>query len=95
MGGNRRNSCCSFDMGEGDDLPLSLREALAHLTPHRVLLEELSISGAKLRFFVGWFSEGLNSRELLGWELLRDIAALRIALDLDFYGPDEGERAAS
>jgi hypothetical protein len=93
IGGDRRNSHCSFDLGEGGDLPRSLREALARPVPHKMVLEELSASGVALRFFIGWFSDDLNSGVRLDWELLRDTAALKIALDFDFYGPEEKGQA--
>lgn len=94
IGGNRPNSYCSFDIGEGDDLPRSLREALKLLMPHRAMLEGLSASGVTFGFFIGWFSGSLNSGERLDWDLLRDISDLKIALDFDFYGPEEPQRDA-
>ena len=91
LGGVRKNSYCSIDFGSGENLPRSLQEALAKLAPHRALLDGLSASGAKFRFFVGWFSDGSCSRDVLDWELLRDIADLKIALDLDLYGSGDEE----
>ncbi len=68
-------------------MPQGLRAALATLLPHKEFLNSLSDGGVKFSFFVGWFSEP-NSRDVIGWEILRDMTDLRISLDIDFYGPD-------
>ena len=90
LGGSYQNSYCSivFEHAPEVSLPVGLKVALAELTPHKPFLEELVVSGANLRFFVGWFSDS-NSRDYLDWKLLKEIADLKISLDLDFYGPDE------
>ena len=76
-----------FVGGKKSDLPKGLRAAIAALKPHKAFLNELSETGTKFSFFVGWFSD-LNSRDVIDWEILRDLAELRISLDLDVYGPD-------
>jgi hypothetical protein len=85
-----RHSSCTFQFGADfeHDLPKGVRSALAALLPYKSYLDEWSAKGAKLRFFVGWFSD-FNSRDVLDWEILRDLAELRISLDLDFYGSDD------
>lgn len=90
LGGSYQNSYCSivFEHAPEVSLPVGLKVALAKLTPHKPFLEELVASGANLRFFVGWFSDS-SSRDYLDWKLLKEIADLKISLDLDFYGPDE------
>jgi hypothetical protein len=90
LGGSYEKSYCSipFEHTPEVSLPVSLKVALAKLMPHKPFLEELVASGANLRFFVGWFSNS-NSRDCLDWRLLREIADMKISLDLDFYGPDE------
>jgi len=49
------------------------------------LLDRLASSGGTFNFFVGWFSDR-NSGDRLEWNLLREMARLRISLDLDVYG---------
>lgn len=95
MDGSYKKSYCSIQFGERHqrDLLTGLRSALAVLLPHQSYFEKLSVDGIQVRFFVGWFSDKLNSREILDWEVLRDLAKLKISLDFDFYGPDESENA--
>lgn len=88
-------SFCGIELVDHEqaDLPAGVRAALDLLTPHKTFLSELADKGAQIRLFVGWFSES-NSRDILDWELLRDLAALKVSLDLDFYGPDPVEPPA-
>lgn len=89
QGGTYKNSYCGIRFGESKqaDLPTGLKSALAALKPHAAYLHDLWRVGVKLNFFVGWFSDA-NSRDVLDWEILREMAELHISLDLDFYGPD-------
>ena len=61
--------------------------ALETLGPHKQYLRELRARGVTFSFFIGWFSDH-NSRDVIGWEILRDMAELGLSLDLDVYGPD-------
>ena len=90
IGGVRTDSYCSMQFGADleKSLPDGLRAALAQLKPHSDLFAYLASSGAEVRFFIGWFSDG-NSRDVLGADILKDLGELGIALDLDFYGTDE------
>lgn len=92
LSGTYKDSNCGIQFGQDyeKDLPAGLKSALVMLLPHKEYFEELTASGAELKFFVGWFSDA-SSRDILGWETLRDMAVLKIALDLDFYGPDPVE----
>jgi hypothetical protein len=93
MDGTYKKSYCSIQLGQRrqEDLSAGLRSALVVLLPHRAYFEKLSADGIQVRFFIGWFSDKLNSREIVDWEILRDMAQLHISLDLDFYGPDKAE----
>lgn len=84
-----RESSCGIEFETLGDLPTSLEAAVAGLLPHKSYLNGLSDSGASFRFFIGWFSESWNTGERLNWNLLRDVADLRISLDFDVYGPGE------
>jgi hypothetical protein len=92
--GVRRSSYCTIQFEIADDLPKSLSSALDLLKQHKAFLINLSDAGVQLHFFVGWFSDA-NSRDVLEWPLLRDLADLRIGLDFDVYGPDEAAREIS
>ncbi len=85
----RESSSCGIEFDTLGDLPKSLEAAVVSLLPHKPYLNSLSDTGATFRFFIGWFSESWNTGERLNWNLLRDIADLRISLDFDVYGPGE------
>jgi hypothetical protein len=89
-----RDSYCSilFNETPQTELPLGIKSALDLLRPHREFLVDLTDAGVHLQFFVGWYSE-CNSRDVLDWAILKEMAELRISLDLDFYGPDPAEVA--
>lgn len=93
IGGVWPSSFCSIQFGEDHEknLPDGLRTALAILRPQKTFISGLAASGIELRFFVGWFSD-FNSRDVLDWEILRDLAELHISLDLDFYGPGDTDK---
>jgi len=92
--GSWRNSYCCLTLQEERvaSLPELLRKVLPKLARHKGVLDELTSDGATLSLFVGWFSEEANSRDLIEWDLLAELANLKIALDLDFYGPENPAR---
>ncbi len=75
--------------------PAGARNACARIEKHhkclhgsREIVQATRVStGGALSFFVGWFSDG-DAGERLAWPLLRELAELRISLELDVYGPD-------
>jgi hypothetical protein len=88
LGGHYENSYCCIDFVRGGiALPLGLTTAIKRLLPHKEYLDDLHKSGATFSFFVGWHSD-FNSRDVLTWQILRDLSELKISLDLDYYGPD-------
>ena len=88
LGGLYNESYCSIQFERGEvHLPSGLVAAIQILRPHKEYLHELFDSGATISFFVGWHSD-FNSRDVLDWQILRDLADLKISLDLDFYGSD-------
>jgi hypothetical protein len=95
QGGTHRYSFCSIDFESSPEgLPRSLEMAVSQLQPHKDFLRRLHDTGVNFRFFIGWFSD-FNSADRFEWKLLRDIADLRIALDFDFYGPNETQQKGS
>jgi hypothetical protein len=90
-----RDSRCGITLQNEsvDSLPDLLRKVLPELQRHKSVFDEYASQGALFSLFVGWFSETINSRDILDWQILADLAALKISLDLDFYGgPDEPEQ---
>ena len=89
-----RFSTCTFpfESGSGESLPAHLAAVIAQLKPHGAAFDTWSDAGIRFQFFIGWFSD-FNSRDVFDWALLADLAALRISLDIDFYGPDEPSAA--
>lgn len=55
------------------------------LAPHAKYLEQLTQTGAKSEYFIGWYIAG-NAGDSLDWKLLEACAALRIRLSFDLYG---------
>jgi hypothetical protein len=83
-----KNSYCSIKFDGLADLPQSIVAALEGLKRHEALLRSLAENGVKFAFFIGWFSEW-NSHDVFSWQLLNQLADLRISLEFDFYGPKE------
>lgn len=90
LGGFYPKSRCSFefDLRQETSLPDGLRSAVERLKPHRDYLIGLSDSGVELSFFAHLFANGIDAHDALDWQLLRDLADLKISLNLDFSGPD-------
>jgi hypothetical protein len=72
----------------------SLHESLANLClmlePHTDFFRQISSTGGRAEFFVGWFPNG-QAGEVLSHTLLRMIADLRVDLALDIYGEYSSE----
>jgi hypothetical protein len=89
LGGTRDSSYCSIALGETSRQPL--REncgCLVALQATSRALRELSSTGGEVSFFVGWFLDE-NTRDYFDWQILGEMADLRIGLDLDVYVPQE------
>ena len=69
-------------------LPAQIRSALTQLAPHRRLLKRLASTGGKTNFCVGWFCAG-QTGDSLADTLLRELADLRIGIELFVYPPDK------
>ncbi len=89
-GVRHRVSSCSFtfEAQVDESLPAHIAAVVARLKERRDACMTWSEAGVRFQFFIGWFSDS-NSRDVFDWTLLADLAALRISLDIDFYGPDE------
>jgi hypothetical protein len=99
LGGTRDSSYCSVDLGDTsrEPLPNRIEAALAELEPHQAILQDVSSTGGRDTFYVGWFLDE-HTGDTLHWPMLERMGALRIELALNLYIPDEefhsgGERA--
>jgi hypothetical protein len=73
----------------GRDLPTAIAELLDRLAPHQSYLADFVADGGKAELFVGWYFPEGNSGDLLGFELLGRLAALRLDLSWDIYTDPE------
>jgi hypothetical protein len=89
LGGVQGESYCCMRIPHSDAsmLPELLASTLPSLRANEQTLADLVSTGGALSFFIGWFSDG-DAGERLAWPLLRELAELRVALELDVYGPD-------
>jgi hypothetical protein len=89
IGGLRKESAFSAALGSPNRSPLSkqIETALMKLKPHRRMLRRLSSTGGQISFFVGWFLDA-HAGESFSDQILKEMADLRIALDLNIYVRD-------
>jgi hypothetical protein len=81
--------CSEAVHGEGSELCASLASHLSMIETRRPFLIQFCSSGGTIEYFIGWFTNGLNTRETFGWELLRRLADLGISLSFDVYGKED------
>jgi len=88
LGGVRDSSYCVADLGETSRGPLSkkIEAALTRLEPYQEILEEMSSTGGRVSFFVGWFLDE-DTGDTLDWPILQKMSQLRIALEMNVYVP--------
>jgi hypothetical protein len=82
----RSSSYCLYKIPgqDKDDLSLKLTEAVKLIEPSKALLAELYRSDGKATLSIGWFSDA-NSRDVIQPQVLQDITALGLAIDLSIY----------
>lgn len=82
-------SYCVFRFDVPADVSLAdfIKAKNASLLARRDFLVDLRKSGGTVEYFVGWYS-GANSGELFDWQLLKELADLRVDLALDVYAED-------
>ena len=95
LAGVNKVSYCTIplDQEPGTPLPDAIASVLKRLRAERRILDPLAASGGSFNFFVGWFTDG-NSGEILDWHLLKDLADLKISLDMDVYDGPQWSRTA-
>jgi hypothetical protein len=87
----RRNQslwCSKREAGEDGELLVSLSGFLDRLEKKQTFLRSFYESGGSGEFFIGWFTSPRSGGETFGWELLSRIAALKLNVTFDVYGPD-------
>ena len=92
LGGSQKESYCYFHIfsypdvkySKDETLPKALESIIERLYPKIDLLKNLTESGGKVRFHIGWHHD-LNVGEVFDPELLRKLAELSIGLIFDIY----------
>ena len=88
--GVHRKSYCSIPIEEpAASLSELLRTVLPDLRKKRDVFKTFTERGTSFSLFVGWFSDGSNSRDIIEWPILAELADMKFALDLDFYGSQD------
>jgi hypothetical protein len=84
------HSYCNFTLDHSSNASLvdALKVNLQYLTARKEFLKELTSTGGRLEFYVGWFIEH-PAGEVLEATLLRQVGELGIDLILEVYGPDQ------
>jgi hypothetical protein len=87
LDGRWERSWCYFkaEPNAGASLSETMRRTVATIDKHKGLLRDLAATGGTFSFFVGWFIE-CDTGETFEWQLLRDMAELKISFDLCVYG---------
>jgi hypothetical protein len=81
------HSYCAVDFGAASPtaLPQKIEKTVAKLKRKRRSVAEITQTGGNVSLYVGWFSDG-NTGQMFGWQLLQQLAELRISVEFDFYG---------
>jgi hypothetical protein len=84
------HSYCNFTLDHSSNASLvdALKVNLQYLSARKEFMKELTSTGGKLEFYVGWFVEH-HAGEVLEAKLLRELGELGIDLTLEVYGPDQ------
>ena len=92
LGGTRKESYCTFDIGRGSDGEVAecLADALKRLTEHSEFLANLKATGGSVMFYIFWYPNG-DTGEVFGADLLAQMAHLGIDLGLNVYDDRQAE----
>lgn len=93
--GTQKESYCtvSFLDGASANLPREMHSVLSKLRKHKQTLKQITDSGGEISLFIGWFCD-FNCGGTLSWNLLSELAELRVSLEFDVYGRGEPTPAA-
>lgn len=80
--------CFRFEHPKNVGLVNFLKRCTKKLRNHREFLNHIHSTGGSLEYFIGWFSDK-NSGGEFDWQLLSQLADLKITLSIDFYGGPE------
>ena len=89
LDGFRSDSFWTARLSDGQSasrsLPAALSEAVQRLQIGAAFLDRLAASGGRSELFVGWFFDQGNSGDVLGFEFLGRLAALKLDVSFDVY----------
>lgn len=88
LDGIYESTYCSFRLEHSRDISLVdfLKECNERFNMYSDFLKEINASGGSVEYFIGWYCEtDGNVGEAFDLELLTQLVALGIELDIDFY----------
>lgn len=85
--GTYEETYCVFSMEHtsSDELVDVVEKMTEKLSVYKTFICDISKSGGKVEYFIGWYSSG-NSGQEFSARLIKDLADLDIGLSFDFYG---------
>ena len=78
--------CCPLAVDPSSSLVDALRASISNLQNCKPFLQTFVETGGEIEYFIGWFTTATSGGDTLDWELLRQLADLKISLSLDVYG---------
>jgi hypothetical protein len=90
LAGVYESSYCSFELKHSGSVNLSsfLKRATRNLSKRKRILEHIRSTGGRSEYFIGWFANR-DSGETFDFDLIGDLAALKIDLSLAVYPPEK------
>ena len=90
IGGIYENNYWSADISKGtadiSSLAIALENAVELLSQNSEFFTNFVADGGTAELFIGWFMDGFNTGDVIGWRLLQSLAQLRLNLAFDLYG---------
>jgi len=77
--------CCQFRQVDGFTLNDFLNKVVRQIYEHQDFIDEIRVTGGMAKLWIGWYNLGVNTTGELEWELLRDLASLKMDLVIDVY----------
>jgi len=76
--------CCDFHQVDGVALNNFLSKVVQQIYQHQDFIDEIRVTGGMVKLWGGWYNLANTTGEL-EWELLRDLASLKMDLVIDVY----------
>jgi hypothetical protein len=94
LSGVYENTYCSFELrhSASTNLISFLRRSTRNRRKHKKFLEHIHSTKGRLEYFIGWFANG-DCGEIFDFDLLAQLADLKIDLSLAVYSQQKGHPA--